>query len=99
MWIKKFLKDIGIMFSKLVLVFCDKTRTINLSKNMVLHSKTKHIEIKFHVLRDKKSEKEIILDFVSTREHLANIFTKPLPKDAFKLLRGMIGVMSMPTSE
>ena len=52
----------------------------------MLHSKTKHISIKYHVLREKVLEKEIRLEYVSTKEKIANIFTKPLPKDTFEYL-------------
>ena len=70
-----------------------------MSKNHALHSKTKHIFIKYHVLREKAIEKEIRLEYVITKDQIANIFTKPLPKDKFEYLRGMLGVMSFPTSE
>ena len=70
-----------------------------MSKNLVLHSKTKHITIKYHVLREKVAEKEIRLEYVNTKEKIAYIFTKALRKDTFEHLRGMLGVMPLPTSE
>ena len=70
-----------------------------MSKNLVLHSKTKHISIKYHVLREKVAEKEIVLEYVSAKDQIANIFTKPLPKDTFEYLRRMLGVMPLPTLE
>ena len=60
-----------------------------MSKNHVMHAKTKHIEIKHHFLR----EKEVKLDSVSTKYQLTDIFTNTLPKDTFEYLRGMLGVM------
>ena len=70
-----------------------------MSKNPILHSKTKHIYIKYHVLREKVGEKEIRLEYVNTKEKIADIFTKSLPKDTFEYLRGMFGVMPLPTLE
>ena len=70
-----------------------------MSKNLVLHSKTKHISIKYYVLREKAAEKEIRLEYVSTKDQIANIFTNPLPKDTFAYLRGMLRVMPLPTSK
>ena len=70
-----------------------------MSKNLVLHSKTKHIALKYHVLREKVVEKEIRLEYVNTKEYIEDIFTKPLPKDIFEYLRGMLGVMPLPTLE
>ena len=54
-----------------------------MSKNLVLHSKSKHISVKYHVLREKEVEKEIRLKYVSTKDQIVDIFTKPLPKDIF----------------
>ena len=70
-----------------------------MSKNLVLHSKTKNISIKYHVLRDKAIEKEIRLEYVSTKDQIIDIFTKPLLKDTFEYLGGMIGIMPLSTSE
>ena len=58
---KKMLKDIGNTFEELVIIYCDNTSTVSMSKNIVLHSKTKHIFIKYHVLREKAIEREIRL--------------------------------------
>ena len=70
-----------------------------MSKNPMLDSKTKHISIKYHMLREKVLEKKIRLKYVSTIKEIAYIFTKPLPKETFEYLRGMLGVMPLPTSE
>ena len=68
-----------------VVMFCDNTSAVNISKNQVMHSKTKHIAIKYH-------DKEIRLEYVHAKEQIADIFTKPLPKDAFLYLRGKLGL-------
>ena len=70
-----------------------------MSNIVVLHSNTKHISIKYHMLREKVIEKEIRLEYVSTKEMIANIFTKPLPKENFEYLQGMLGIMPLPKSE
>ena len=99
MWMKKMLKDIGIEFTELVIIYYDNTSIVSMSKNLVFHSKTKHISIKYHVLRHKVVEKEIILEYVSTKDQIVDIFTKPLLKDTFEYLRGMLGVMPLSTFE
>ena len=73
----------GITFTEPIIIYYDNTCTINMSKNLVLHSKTKHIAIKYHVLKEKVTEKEISLDYISTKEQIADIFTKALPKETF----------------
>ena len=70
-----------------------------MSKNLVLHSKTKQISIKYHMLREKVAEKEIRLEYVNTKEKIADIFTKPLPKKTFEYLQGMLRIMPLPTSK
>ena len=57
---------------------CDNTSTINLSKNLIQHSRTKHIDIRHHFLRDHVQNGDISLKFVDTNNQLAYIFTKPL---------------------
>ena len=71
------LKDIRIEISEPVVIHCDNTSTVNMSKNPVLHSKTKHISIKYHMLGEKIVKKEIRLEYVSTKEKIAIFLTKP----------------------
>ena len=70
----------------------DNTSIINFSKNLIQHSRTKHIEIRHHFIRDLIQNEDIILEFVSTEDQLANIFTKPLNADRFEQIRGELGV-------
>ena len=51
LWLLSTLKDYGLTFKKVPL-FCDNTSAINIAKNPVQHSRTKHIDIRFHFLRD-----------------------------------------------
>ena len=97
MWMKKMLRDIKIEIEELIIIYYDNSSTMSMSNNLVLHSKTTHISIQYHVLREKATKKEIILEYVTTKDWIADIFTKPLPKDTFKYLRGMVGVMLLPT--
>jgi hypothetical protein len=62
------LKDIKIMNDEPISIFYDNSSAIKISKNSMLHSKTKHISIKFHFLREKVNEKEVRLEYVSTKE-------------------------------
>ena len=80
------LDDMNIKLDKLV-VFCDNTSAINISKNPVQHSKTKHIKIRYHYVREL-----VELAFVPTENQLADIFTKGLDSSRFEKLRVQIGV-------
>ena len=56
-----------------VVIYCDNTSAINISKNPVMHSKTKHIAIKYHFLRELVQDKEIKLEYVNTKEQIVDI--------------------------
>ena len=73
---------------------CDNTSAISISKNPVMHSKTKHIPIKYHFLREQVLEQKVKLEYVPSKEQVADIFTKPLPREAFEYLRQKLGVVS-----
>ena len=58
-----------------------------------MHSRTKHIPIKYHYLREQVSQKNIKLEYIDTKEQIDGIFTKPLPKEYFESLRQKMGVI------
>ena len=64
-------------------IFCDNTSTISLSKNHVFHKKRKHIDTRFHFIRELVNNGDIVLQFYGSRDQLADIFTKPLGKSVF----------------
>ena len=88
------LEDIHIHYETPIPIYCDNTSAISISKNPVMYSKTKHIPIKFHFLRDRVMNKVIKLEYIGTRDQIANIFTKPLPKIQFENLPDQLGVCS-----
>jgi hypothetical protein len=70
LWMKKTLQDIQVRYDEPILILCDNTNAINISKNPVMHSKTKHIPIKFHFLREQVTENNIKLEYIGTKEQL-----------------------------
>ncbi|XP_065635527.1 secreted RxLR effector protein 161-like [Quercus suber] len=95
LWMKKLLHDYGIP-QETMSVFCDNTSAINLSKNPVQHSKSKHIEICYHFIRDLVEDKIVCLEFIHTDNQKVDIFTKPLDGPWFESLRKTIGVSIIP---
>ena len=81
--------------TKYLIFCCDNTSVINISQNLVIHTKTKHIAIKYHYLRELVQDKEVKMDYVSKKEKNSNIFTKALPKDAHEYLKGKIGLIPL----
>ncbi|WVZ80491.1 hypothetical protein U9M48_027961, partial [Paspalum notatum var. saurae] len=86
LWMKATLSDFGLRFGKIPLLV-DSTSAISIAKNPVLHSRTKHIDVRFHFLRDHYEKGDIDLVHVASENQLANIFTKPLEFGAFVRLR------------
>jgi hypothetical protein len=93
---KQTLTDIQVEYDEPIPIYCDNTSTISISKNPVMHSKTKHIPIKYHFLREKVAEKNIRVEYVGTKEQVEDIFTKPLPLEAFEYLHQRLRVISTP---
>ncbi|WVZ53356.1 hypothetical protein U9M48_004314 [Paspalum notatum var. saurae] len=94
LWMKATLSDFGLRFGRIPLLV-DSTSAISVAKNPVLHSRTKHIDVKFHFLRDHYEKGDIDLVHVVTQNQLADIFTKPLEFGAFARLRGELGVLQV----
>ena len=70
----------------------DNQPAIALAKNPVLHDRSKHIDVKFHFLRDCVDGGQIIIEFVETSQQLMDILTKPLGRLRLTELKEMIGM-------
>jgi hypothetical protein len=77
------------------IIYCDNMSTISISKNPVFHSRTKHIDIKYHFIRDRVAKGEFELKFCKTNDQLVDIFTKALPREKFHYMRKMLGITSL----
>ena len=76
-------------------VYCDNTSAINISKNLVQHSQTKHIKIQHHFIRELVEDGILTLEFIHTNDQKADLFTKHLDSKHFEFLHQNIGVISM----
>ncbi|GJX15304.1 hypothetical protein Tco_0207062 [Tanacetum coccineum] len=85
-WMKSQLSDYDIHY-KMVPIFCDNISAISISNNPVLHSRTKHIDIRYHFIRDHILKRDIELHFIPVEYQLADIFTKPLDETTFTRLK------------
>ena len=94
-WFKQQLEGMKIEIKDPIVIYCDNTSAINISKNLLMHTKTKNIAIKYHFLRELVQDKEVRLEYVNTKEQIVDMFTKPLPKDAFLYLRGKLGLIPL----
>ena len=85
--------DYGIKFDHIPIKY-NNTGAINLSKNHVQHSRTKHIDIRHHFLRDHVQNGDISLEFVDINNQLADIFIKPLNDERLNFIKHDLGMIN-----
>ncbi|BAT90088.1 hypothetical protein VIGAN_06126200 [Vigna angularis var. angularis] len=97
-WLEEILKELMIPVTTPLLLKIDNVSAINLSKNPVSHGRSKHIEVRYHFLRDMVNKGRIALTYCNTEAQLADIFTKAVKINRFEWLRKEIGVRTSAVS-
>ncbi|XP_019171360.1 PREDICTED: uncharacterized protein LOC109166917 [Ipomoea nil] len=95
-WVLSLLRELGLDSSAPPTLWCDNLGATYLRANPVFHARTKHVEVDYHFVRDKVSSGEFQVHFVSTKDQLSDIFTKPLPAAHFGVLRTKLNVVCHP---
>lgn len=95
-WMQLVLKKIGYIGSESTVIFCDNSSTIKLPRNPVMHDRSKHIDVRYHFLRELVNDGVVQLQFCGTRQHITDIFTKSLKLELFRELRRRLGVCELP---
>jgi hypothetical protein len=83
-WLHKLLAELFGHDMDSTVIHCNNQSCVKLSKNHVFHDKSKHIEIKYHYIIDMVQRKAVHVQYLSTHEQVADVFTKPLAKTKFK---------------
>nr|GFB46990.1 uncharacterized mitochondrial protein AtMg00810-like [Tanacetum cinerariifolium] len=96
LWMRTQLTDYGFFYDK-VPIYCDSKSAIAISCNPVQHTRTKHIDVMCHFIKDHVEKGTIELYFVGTEYQLADLFTKSLPEARFKFLVEKLGMISRET--
>ena len=93
-WIRGFINDLRIpgIFVKSVPLYVDYNSALKLTRNPEYHSKSKHIDVKHHFIRQKVEEGAINTERVGTKDNLADVLTKALPRDTHEDLVGRMGM-------
>jgi hypothetical protein len=94
LWMIQTLVDLKVNYTDPITIHYDNTSAISISKNPVLHSKTKHIPIKYHFLREKVTNRVVQLNYIPSIEQIDDIFTKPLAMTPFGYLRQKLEVIT-----
>jgi histone deacetylase 1/2 len=79
-WVQSLLKELGVPQPRPPILWCDNIGATYLSANPVFHARTKHIEVDYHFVRERVSRRLLQIKFISSKDQLAHIFTKPLPR-------------------
>ncbi|GJZ66298.1 hypothetical protein Tco_0622994 [Tanacetum coccineum] len=93
LWMRSQLTDYGFRFNK-ILMYCDNKSAIALCCNNVQHSRSKHIDIRYHFIKEQVENGVVELYFVRTKYQLADIFTKPLCLERIEFLIDKLGMRS-----
>ena len=79
-WLRRLLKDLKYIQDRPTMIYQDNQGTIALARNPTFHSRTKHIDIKYHFVRDKIKSSELVIEYKATQEMVADALTKPVSK-------------------
>ncbi|GKB30009.1 retrovirus-related pol polyprotein from transposon TNT 1-94 [Tanacetum coccineum] len=93
LWMRSQLTDYGLGFNK-ISMYCDNKSAISLCCNNVQHSRSKHIDIRFHFIKEQVENGVVELSFVNTKYQLADIFTKALCRERIEFLINKLGMRS-----
>jgi hypothetical protein len=90
-WLQMLLEELGHKQEKIAL-FCDSQSALHLAKNPAFHSKTKHIRVQYHFVREKVEEGSVDIQKIHTKDNLADMLTKPINNDKFIWCRSSLGL-------
>ena len=93
-WLRRLLEFLHNQQQGPTLIYCDNIFAINLSKNPVLHGRSKHIDVRYHFLRDLCKDGVIDLVFCKSENQITDILTKPHKPVVFMKLQSLLGVCS-----
>jgi len=95
-WLRKLLADLSGHQVDVTVIFCDNQSCVKLSENSVFHDRSKHIDMKYHYIRDIVQKGGVKLQYVSTEAQGGDIFTKPLARVKFAYFQERLGVVENP---
>jgi hypothetical protein len=96
-WLQMLFKDLALPLLSRPIIWCDNIGALALASNPVFHDRTKHIEVDMHFIREKVTNKDVCLKFISTIDQIVDIFTKGLSSTRFNFLKAKLMVCIPPS--
>lgn len=94
-WLRNLLIQVTDMKKCPVVIYIDNRSAIDLAKNPVFHGRSKHIDIRYHFIRECVERGEIVIKHISTEEQGADVLTKAMSTVKFKKMRALLGIQNM----
>jgi ATP sulfurylase len=94
-WLQKLLSRLFGLKLEANYIWCDNQSCMKLSENLVFHDRSKHIEIKYHYIRDMVQRGGVRVQYVTTKEQVADVLTKPLLRTKFEHFKDKLGVVPL----
>ncbi|KAL5540945.1 hypothetical protein UlMin_044921 [Ulmus minor] len=92
-WLRNLLKELSMTQEDPTQICVDNKSAIALAKNPVFHDRSKHIDIRYHYIRECIARKDVQVEYVKSQDQIADIFTKPLKFEDFARLRNLLGLI------
>ena len=96
LWLRQLLNGIGISPPTATPIMCDNNAARAISEDPLLHARVKHMDIKYHFLRENVQSDKVTLQYIPTKDNIADILTKPLERQKFSRLRTFLGLHDAP---
>ena len=91
-WLTDFLAGLGVSITNSIPLFVDNQGSIALARNPVFHDRSKHVDIQFHYTRELVRKGRIQLEYLSTKDMVADVLTKSLPRVQHSALTSSMGL-------
>lgn len=95
-WLQTVLHEVRISVSQAPILWCDNLGATYLSANSVYHSRTKHMDIDYHFVRDRVAAKTLKVSFISSQDQIIDVLTKPLVADKLLHFKSSLKVVDTP---
>lgn len=93
-WLRRFIEKINHPQKGPTVIYCDNNSAISLTKNPVSHGRSKHIDIRFHFIRELVKNEDVMIEHYKSEEQVVDIFTKALKLNIFNKLKMKLGITS-----